>query len=214
MIGTALVLAACLAATPTAPATPRTALGWTLGERAAPGTWATFATETRASGFEQQTRATFVALGPAKGKGQKGVWLEIQEELAVPGQPPGASAPALVTRVLLAPDGRILRTVTQRPGGKPAERAVGPGMAVAVGALAPFDGLGEGLAVTRERVAVEGLGEVDAVVRGSPGRMPVTLWHRASDGLLLQLRQTGGGAEIAWRLVATGTGGKSRIAGK
>lgn len=208
---TPVLLALALALVAGPPESPRTALAWVLGDRPARGAWATYATETRAAGFEQRTRATFLALGPAKGKGPAGEWLEVQEELAAPGQ---AAVPSLITRVLLAADGRILRTVTQRPGRRAEERAVGPGMAVAVGALAPFDGLGAGLTVTRERVQVEGGGEVDALLHASTGSMPVRLWRRAADGLLLRLEQAGGGAEISWRLTASGKGGTSKITGR
>jgi hypothetical protein len=212
-----LLVAASLGAKPAPPA-PGTAVGWVLGAKPAPGAWATYDTETRADAFVQKTRVTFLYLGAATVEKVRGDWLEIQEELKelkAPGMPePAPGAPAtMVTRVLLAPDGRFLRTVSQRPGSAAEESVVGDAMSITIGALSPFEELRGKLTTGSETVEVTGLGPMPSRTSETAGEAKVKIWQRASDGLCVKLIDSSRGATSTYALVVAGSGGKTRISG-
>jgi len=227
-----LLLTAALGAAP-APA-PRTATAWVLGRSPAPGAFATYDAETRGktytgdlSGAGQEpkevelvlkTRVTFLFLGTETVEGARAEWLELQEELVaaeVPGMPAGAIPQGpMVTRVLLAPDGRMLKVVSQPPGRPAEESTVGASTSVAVGALHPFGELAGPLATASETVQVAGLGAVAATTYESSGPEKVKVWLRARDGLCLKLVAASAAARTTYALVRAGSGGKTRITGE
>jgi hypothetical protein len=233
----ALLLLLAAPAPPSAPP-PSNAIGWVLGARPERGAWATYDAVTEAVTFTgaadgsggdvregkllQRTRVTFLFLGAASVDGARGEWLELHEELlelkgdGVPeGMPAGGHA--MVTRVLLAPDGKVLRTVTQRRGRPAEERPVTEGMSVAIGALAPFEGLQENPTAGRETIKVASLGKVAAVTHqasGSKPRRSTKIWRRASDGLCLELVDaTEGTGTTKLALTASGRGGATKVEG-
>jgi hypothetical protein len=229
-----LLLAATSAAKPAA--VPTSPVGWVLGVKPAAGTWASYETRAEMVTFAgtvdggdlregkliQRTRVTFLYLGAAAGDGASGDWLELQEELLElkgPGIPEGMAAPqgSMVTRVLLSPDGKILRTVNQRPGHPAEESAVVEGMSVAVGALAPFDALHGKLKSGTETIDAAKLGRVPATRHEATSPRPrrtTTIWRRASDGLCLKLVDSTEGMGTATSLLTgAGGGGTTKIEG-
>jgi hypothetical protein len=212
-----LFLVGAALATKPAPA-PKSPVAWLFGPKPAAGAFATYEGETRAGEMLQKTRATFLYLGPAKAGPAAGEWLEIQEEvleMKMPGMPEGAGAGAsMVTRVFLSREGKILRTVVQRPGRPAEERAIGPSTSVAVGALGPFENLRGKLATGTETVDVAGLGPTASTTYASSGPMgKAKIWKRASDGLCVKLVDDGPMGKTTYAFVRAGTDGRTKIQG-
>jgi hypothetical protein len=168
--------------------------------------------------ISQRSRATFLYIGPATVEGARGEWLEVQEELLdAKGLPEGmvASGRAMVTRVFVGPDGKVLRTVVQ-PQGRPAEEApVIEGMSVTIGALAPFESMGTAPKAGKETIEVAKLGKLSATTyeASGPGRR-TKIWRRTSDGLCLKvLDSMPESGATTYVLTRSGGGGVTKIEG-